>query len=52
LNEADVKARALEAPIAAGRELWGFPKKLGSPKLTVETDTLLGVLHSSPARTF
>jgi acetoacetate decarboxylase len=33
-----------EAPIAGGRELWGFPKKLASPKLTVETDTLLGVL--------
>ncbi len=33
-----------EAPIAGGRELWGFPKKLASPKLTVEKDTLLGVL--------
>src|SRR6185503_5713737 len=33
-----------EAPIAGGRELWGFPKKLASPKLSVETDTLLGVL--------
>jgi acetoacetate decarboxylase len=39
-----------EAPIAGGRELWGFPKKLGSPKLTVETDTLLGVLNYGPVR--
>ncbi len=34
-----------EAPIAGGRELWGFPKKLASPALTVEKDTLLGVLR-------
>jgi acetoacetate decarboxylase len=34
-----------EAPIAGGRELWGFPKKLASPKLSVETDTLLGILR-------
>lgn len=33
-----------EAPIAGGRELWGFPKKLASPSLTVDKDTLLGVL--------
>jgi len=33
-----------EAPIAGGRELWGFPKKLASPSLRVEKDTLLGVL--------
>ena len=33
-----------EAPIAGGRELWGFPKKLASPTLAVEKDTLLGVL--------
>ena len=37
-----------EAPIAGGRELWGFPKKLASPKLSVETDTLLGVLRYGP----
>jgi acetoacetate decarboxylase len=37
-----------EAPIAGGRELWGFPKKLASPTLTVETDTLLGVLKYGP----
>ncbi|MEP6942655.1 MAG: acetoacetate decarboxylase [Betaproteobacteria bacterium] len=34
-----------ESPIAGGRELWGFPKKLASPKLSVEKDTLLGVLR-------
>ena len=33
-----------EAPIAGGRELWGFPKKLGSPSLKVEKDTLVGTL--------
>jgi len=30
------------APIAAGRELWGFPKKLAFPELRVEKDTLGG----------
>lgn len=33
-----------EPPIAGGRELWGFPKKLASPTLTVEKDALVGVL--------
>ena len=37
-----------EPPIAGGRELWGFPKKLASPKLSVEKDTLLGVLRYGP----
>ena len=37
-----------EPPIAGGRELWGFPKKLASPKLTIEKDTLLGVLRYGP----
>ncbi len=32
------------APIAAGRELWGFPKKLGEPVLRVHKDTLVGTL--------
>jgi acetoacetate decarboxylase len=35
-------------PIAGGRELWGFPKKLASPSLGVEKDTLLGVLEYGP----
>jgi acetoacetate decarboxylase len=34
-----------ESPIAGGRELWGFPKKLAAPKLAVEKDTLVGTLH-------
>ena len=29
-----------EAPIAAGREIWGFPKKYGNPKFRVAGDTL------------
>jgi len=39
-----------EAPIAGGRELWGFPKKLAAPALTVERDTLLGTLDYGPVR--
>jgi len=34
-----------ESPIAAGREIWGFPKKYGNPKLAVASDTLTGTLH-------
>lgn len=34
-----------EPPIAGGREIWGFPKKHGNPKLTVNHDTLTGVLE-------
>lgn len=37
-----------EAPISAGREIWGFPKKNASPKLEVCTDTLLGTLNYGP----
>ena len=33
-----------EAPLAAGRELWGFPEKLAKISLKVEIDTLLGTL--------
>ena len=32
-----------EAPIAGGREIWGFPKKLAKPKLFVEEDVLVGM---------
>ena len=39
-----------EAPIAGGRELWGFPKKLASPSLTVEKDTLIGALDYGSVR--
>ncbi|HSB24646.1 MAG TPA: acetoacetate decarboxylase [Burkholderiaceae bacterium] len=37
-------------PIAAGRELWGFPKKLGEPGLRVHKDTLVGTLDYSDIR--
>lgn len=37
-------------PLAAGRELWGFPKKLATPRLAVNTDTLLGTLDYGPVR--
>ena len=37
-------------PIAGGRELWGFPKKLASPKLEVEIDTLIGTLDYGKVR--
>ncbi|MDE2080554.1 MAG: acetoacetate decarboxylase [Burkholderiales bacterium] len=37
-------------PIAAGRELWGFPKKLGHPELRVHADTLMGTLDYSDFR--
>jgi acetoacetate decarboxylase len=33
-----------EAPIAAGREIWGFPKKLANPSLKVVDETLMGQL--------
>ena len=36
--------------IAGGRELWGFPKKLGKPALRAETDTLLGTLDYGSTR--
>jgi acetoacetate decarboxylase len=37
-------------PIAGGRELWGFPKKLASPTLRAEIDTLVGTLDYGPVR--
>lgn len=33
------------APIAGGREIWGFPKKLATPVLKHEQETLVGTLH-------
>jgi len=33
-----------DPPIAAGREIWGFPKKWAHPKLEVVEDTLTGTL--------
>ncbi len=34
-----------DAPISGGRELWGFPKKLASPKIVHEGDVIVGTLH-------
>lgn len=39
-----------DAPIAGGREIWGFPKKLAEPALRVERDTLLGTLDVGSVR--
>jgi acetoacetate decarboxylase len=39
-----------EGPIAGGRELWGFPKKLANPSLHAEVDTLVGTLDYGPVR--
>lgn len=39
-----------DPPIAGGRELWGFPKKLAAPVLKVERDTLVGTLDFGPTR--
>ncbi|HUJ37902.1 MAG TPA: acetoacetate decarboxylase [Hyphomicrobium sp.] len=33
-----------DPPIAAGREIWGFPKKYAHPKLEIVKDTLTGTL--------
>ena len=37
-------------PIAGGRELWGFPKKLASPVFEVETDVVVGTLDYGKVR--
>jgi acetoacetate decarboxylase len=39
-----------DAPIAGGREIWGFPKKLAEPSLRVEKDSLVGTLDYGPIR--
>lgn len=39
-----------EPPITAGREIWGFPKRWGKPRLGVETDTLTGTLDYANQR--
>ncbi len=38
------------APIAAGREIWGFPKKLAKPRLFVEEDAIIGTLDYGSIR--
>ena len=37
-------------PTAGGRELWGFPKKIGQPELRVHTDTMIGTLDYNDLR--
>src|SRR5207249_3388551 len=37
-------------PIAGGRELWGFPKKLANPSLRTEIDMQVGALDYGPVR--
>ena len=39
-----------DAPIAGGREIWGFPKKLAEPSLRVEKDVLVGTLDYGSLR--
>jgi len=40
----------VHAPISGGRELWGFPQKLATPRLVVAHDVLLGTLDYGPER--
>jgi acetoacetate decarboxylase len=37
-------------PIAAGREIWGYPKVLARPLLEAQIDTLVGTLDYGPVR--
>ena len=37
-------------PIAGGRELWGFPKKLAQPTLQPQIDTMVGTLDYGSVR--
>src|SRR6266568_742955 len=37
-----------DSPIAGGREIWGFPKKLANPKVSHENETLVCTLHYGP----
>ena len=39
-----------ESPIAGGREIWGFPKKLAQPALQHDSDTLVGTLDYGKVR--
>lgn len=40
----------IDPPIAGGREIWGFPKKLANPKLEIAQDTLTGSLYYAGER--
>ena len=37
-----------EAPIAGGREIWGFPKKLAPPTLIHDKEVLVGRMNYGP----
>ncbi|MDE3029294.1 MAG: acetoacetate decarboxylase [Paracoccaceae bacterium] len=55
LNDEPVNYTAMmflndEPPISAGREIWGFPKRFGEPRLDLRTDTLTGTLHYAGER--
>ncbi len=39
-----------DAPIAGGREIWGFPKKLAQPNLAADKDCLVGTLEYGAIR--
>ena len=39
-----------QPPISGGREIWGFPKKLAQPRLSVEKETLVGTLDYGHSR--
>jgi len=39
-----------DPPIAGGRELWGFPKKLANTGLKVETDSMIGTIDYGSVR--
>ncbi|GAN81377.1 acetoacetate decarboxylase [Acidocella aminolytica] len=39
-----------EAPTTGGREIWGFPKKYGVPRLKTIHETLTGTLHYDDER--
>jgi acetoacetate decarboxylase len=34
-----------ESPTSGGREIWGFPKRYGTPRLKTVQETLTGTLH-------
>lgn len=38
------------APVAGGREIWGFPKTMANPVLEVDSDHLLGTLNYGKTR--
>ena len=37
-------------PVTGGREIWGFPKKTGTPELVIDGDTLVGTLDYGKVR--